>query len=137
MNVLNWSSYVLVFFFPSRGLHTRCALVTGVQTCALPILRVTNCTHNPPRTRARTHHGRGAMYEPPPSPRVSAHRPPLPSKARLPGDRQSRTHEDRKSVVQGKSGSVSGALGGLRIIKTKKRRLSTTILMIQTMTEHN
>src|SRR3546814_5401960 len=29
----------LVFFFSSRRRHTRCALVTGVQTCALPILR--------------------------------------------------------------------------------------------------
>src|SRR3546814_5319164 len=28
---------VLVFFFSSRRRHTRCALVTGVQTCALPI----------------------------------------------------------------------------------------------------
>src|SRR3546814_11294206 len=25
------------FFFSIRGRHTRCALVTGVQTCALPI----------------------------------------------------------------------------------------------------
>src|SRR3546814_6993410 len=30
-----------VFFFSSRRRHTRCALVTGVQTCALPI-------HQPP-----------------------------------------------------------------------------------------
>src|SRR3546814_5462008 len=30
---------VLFFFFSSRRRHTRCALVTGVQTCALPILR--------------------------------------------------------------------------------------------------
>src|SRR3546814_9700019 len=30
--------YLLVFFFfSSRRRHTRCALVTGVQTCALPI----------------------------------------------------------------------------------------------------
>src|SRR3546814_4753108 len=28
----------LFFFFSSRRRHTRCALVTGVQTCALPIL---------------------------------------------------------------------------------------------------
>src|SRR3546814_8926113 len=28
---------VLCFFFSSRRRHTRCALVTGVQTCALPI----------------------------------------------------------------------------------------------------
>src|SRR3546814_5410651 len=26
-----------LFFFSSRRRHTRCALVTGVQTCALPI----------------------------------------------------------------------------------------------------
>src|SRR3546814_7599055 len=30
-----WSWF---FFFSSRRRHTRCALVTGVQTCALPIL---------------------------------------------------------------------------------------------------
>src|SRR3546814_10214774 len=29
----------LFFFFSSRRRHTRCALVTGVQTCALPICR--------------------------------------------------------------------------------------------------
>src|SRR3546814_1350592 len=27
----------VVFYFSSRRRHTRCALVTGVQTCALPI----------------------------------------------------------------------------------------------------
>src|SRR3546814_8850995 len=36
-----WSYANLVvlfcFFFSSRRRHTRCALVTGVQTCALPI----------------------------------------------------------------------------------------------------
>src|SRR3546814_4515263 len=31
--------YVCLFFFSSRRRHTRCALVTGVQTCALPIWR--------------------------------------------------------------------------------------------------
>src|SRR3546814_11681984 len=30
---------VFFFFFSSRRRHTRCALVTGVQTCALPICR--------------------------------------------------------------------------------------------------
>src|SRR3546814_3180754 len=28
---------IICFFFSSRRRHTRCALVTGVQTCALPI----------------------------------------------------------------------------------------------------
>src|SRR3546814_8832044 len=31
---------MVVFFFSSRRRHTSCALVTGVQTCALPILFV-------------------------------------------------------------------------------------------------
>src|SRR3546814_12182629 len=31
---------LVCFFFSSRRRHTRCALVTGVQTCALPILTV-------------------------------------------------------------------------------------------------
>src|SRR3546814_3742048 len=30
-------SFQWYFFFSSRRRHTRCALVTGVQTCALPI----------------------------------------------------------------------------------------------------
>src|SRR3546814_8498221 len=30
---------VVFFSFSSRRRHTRCALVTGVQTCALPIFR--------------------------------------------------------------------------------------------------
>src|SRR3546814_10436032 len=29
--------WFVAFFFPSRRRHTSCALVTGVQTCALPI----------------------------------------------------------------------------------------------------
>src|SRR3546814_10071693 len=33
-------SCVGFFFFSSKLWHTRCALVTGVQTCALPILAV-------------------------------------------------------------------------------------------------
>src|SRR3546814_8964509 len=33
------SLLMLFFFFSSRRRHTRCALVTGVQTCALPIWR--------------------------------------------------------------------------------------------------
>src|SRR3546814_2649094 len=30
-------AFLYLFFFSSRRRHTRCALVTGVQTCALPI----------------------------------------------------------------------------------------------------
>src|SRR3546814_2587389 len=40
--------HILVFFFSSRRRHTRCALVTGVQTCALPISSIVSITsaHN-------------------------------------------------------------------------------------------
>src|SRR3546814_8000227 len=37
MGLLIFTVLCLVFFFSSRRRHTRCALVTGVQTCALPI----------------------------------------------------------------------------------------------------
>src|SRR3546814_11375454 len=33
------------FFFSSRRRHTRCALVTGVQTCALPISGASTVRH--------------------------------------------------------------------------------------------
>src|SRR3546814_3335532 len=35
------------FFFSSRRRHTRCALVTGVQTCALPIYDTPDAMANP------------------------------------------------------------------------------------------
>src|SRR3546814_5402909 len=40
-----WSCcvFVVCFFFSSRRRHTRCALVTGVQTCALPICLSQRC----------------------------------------------------------------------------------------------
>src|SRR3546814_1102964 len=36
-----------LFFCSSRRRHTRCALVTGVQTCALPIFRESDLGLNP------------------------------------------------------------------------------------------
>src|SRR3546814_5922187 len=36
-SVVYWLLVFILFFFSSRRRHTRCALVTGVQTCALPI----------------------------------------------------------------------------------------------------
>src|SRR3546814_6992380 len=37
MTVMCYVVCTVFFFFSSRRRHTRCALVTGVQTCALPI----------------------------------------------------------------------------------------------------
>src|SRR3546814_3410335 len=42
LSVCDWVSV----FFSSRRRHTRCALVTGVQTCALPI---SSMLHGPPQ----------------------------------------------------------------------------------------
>src|SRR3546814_8338683 len=39
-----------MFFFASRRRHTRCALVTGVQTCALPIYAQGDAGTAPSRT---------------------------------------------------------------------------------------
>src|SRR3546814_8766418 len=35
---------IVLFLFSSRRRHTMCALVTGVQTCALPIYGITRLT---------------------------------------------------------------------------------------------
>src|SRR3546814_1733064 len=53
---------MLFFFFSSRRRHTRCALVTGVQTCALPIcagrgFRRPHSRHPLGRTRSSQPHG--------------------------------------------------------------------------------
>src|SRR3546814_7343091 len=54
---------IIVFFFSSRRRHTRCALVTGVQTCALPIYRhparrrIEGRGRRPHRWRARKEDG--------------------------------------------------------------------------------
>src|SRR3546814_2996419 len=37
ISVIFLSLVFFFFFFSRRGLHTSCALVTGVQTCALPV----------------------------------------------------------------------------------------------------
>src|SRR3546814_12936143 len=45
----------MFFFFSSRRRHTRCALVTGVQTCALPISCCSKSLPRPARTTPRRH----------------------------------------------------------------------------------
>src|SRR3546814_16908753 len=46
---------VVFFFFSSRRRHTRCALVTGVQTCALPIWLVATEGEVAERVELHTH----------------------------------------------------------------------------------
>src|SRR3546814_11979468 len=51
------------FFFSSRRRHTRCALVTGVQTCALPILSGIRGRDTKPELVVRKYlHAHGLRY---------------------------------------------------------------------------
>src|SRR3546814_8741805 len=63
---------ILIFFFSSRRRHTSCALVTGVQTCALPISRDRQGGQDPPRPRTRSARPSGPdrVREPPDFPRL-------------------------------------------------------------------
>src|SRR3546814_14133571 len=65
------SSGVGFFFFSSRRRHTRCALVTGVQTCALPIWWPMTCL-----ARALSIWRNGRNSRPGPSNCTTAHRTP-------------------------------------------------------------
>src|SRR3546814_11729942 len=107
------SGMFFFFFFSSRRRHTRCALVTGVQTCALPI-----SGHDGGRRggilQGRSPHSRQNGD-------AGGGRPWL-CQGRAAGNDTLRRRSDRKSVVEGKSVSVRVDLGGSRIIKTKKGR---------------
>src|SRR3546814_18708825 len=95
--------YTILFLFSSRSRHTRCALVTGVQTCALPI-----CQRQPGAPSGRS------MKKSQPIRTAEA---PIayawPST--LEGGSSSPS-TDRQSVVSGKSVSVRVDPGGRRII---------------------
>src|SRR6188768_4464286 len=58
---------IVFFFFSSRRRHTRCRLVTGVQTCALPI---SSHTHLPAVASQRCPVAH-AMHTPPALPHVA------------------------------------------------------------------
>src|SRR3546814_16997978 len=109
-----------VFFLSSRRRHTRCALVTGVQTCALPICLTgayaiaVFCADEPHRVV-------GARQGSPLVVGCSQQGNYLASDAlALAGTTNQIVYLDRKSVVKGKSVSVRVDLGGRRIIKKKK-----------------
>src|SRR3546814_10003257 len=105
------------FFFSSRRRHTRCALVTGVQSVLFRSVRVLlqldvavlPVLDEAERTRAD---------------RMLAHvarRDMAGIDARESRREQVDEGRDRKSVVEGKSVSVRVDLGGRRIIKKKNK----------------
>src|SRR3546814_19615310 len=124
----------MLFFFSSRRRHTRCALVTGVQTCALPIFPPAGRGHRADCAAAVAGAGRNRPARAAPSRPAGD-----PAGGRLAGDSRrklygwrraaalSRTgpralahRGDRKRVEEGTKGSVGEGLGGRLIIKKKK-----------------
>src|SRR3546814_12197933 len=117
--------FCTVVFFSSIRRHTRCALVTGVQTCArpvFPLLRLLRPLHGT-RSRLSPTAPRGASDPPP-------RRLPLPAFADKTRATMSEPlisfQHDRKSVVQGKSVPVRVDLGGRSLIKKNSRYTRTT-----------
>src|SRR3546814_17217513 len=71
---------IFVFFFSSRRRHTRCALVTGVQTCALPILLRQWCYGNATREATPSYAGNTGRAAGQSPARKNPHRYPLTSR---------------------------------------------------------
>src|SRR3546814_19155649 len=138
VTLLYFFIFCFVFFFSSRRRHTRCALVTGVQTCALPISAPCNQIGRRSARRSRANvqvdGAVTAIGRPDQPARIAAQRydarfvlRPLmvvkdkPTRHRLPVafrlDGLVGKPADRKSVVWGTGGAVSGYLGGGRLTK--------------------
>src|SRR3546814_19219380 len=115
--------FVVCLFFSSRRRHTRCALVTGVQTCALPIysccilIYVPVPRWLPPCRACRIGQGRRQAY----FRRIGRRQSDFPCDA-LRRVIALDSSSDRKSVVSGKSVSVRVDLGGGRIVKKTKKK---------------
>src|SRR3546814_19160661 len=149
------SSFCCCFFFSSRRRHTRCALVTGVQTCALPIFRpVERHDETAESQQIPGESGRQAFAEPA-FLRIAQHRVRLVPrvdaiavtrlfaktdaavaalvedvKAHEPAEIEPviylrRSAIDRKSVVSGMSVSVRVRLVGRHIAKKKNNKNNT------------
>src|SRR3546814_6332907 len=98
----------MMFLFSSRRRHTRCALVTGVQTCALPI-----CAHG--RRRAGAH--RHSRARAPGRPRLAGR-----------GQRAAQLRRSRRA-------DAAGAEMINEFRRARRRKAADTILVTDTMTE--
>src|SRR3546814_13517546 len=123
----------ILFFVSSRRRHTRCALVTGVQTCALPISKNSVKTLEIPGNRGWMVISLGEVDRQPQGYRAGTRRCDraaawacLRQRAGVRARRRGQTarqgpDRDRKRVVSGKSVSVRVDIGGRRIIRKKKQ----------------
>src|SRR3546814_7732825 len=101
--------FIIFFFFSSRRRHTRCALVTGVQTCALPISLALSWLAGVGECGSLVNGAGG---------RDTKEMMRIRTRSDI-ADAVFRG-KDRKSVVKGKSVSVRVDLGGSSIIKKKQ-----------------
>src|SRR3546814_20383282 len=125
--------YLFFFFFSSRRRHTRCALMTGVQTCALPIsvAAIAPCDTNRLRTPRflayreytasmripKRAEGSVSIFLPRPQ-AAGATVVPLHRTLRF-GPSIPSASADRTRVASGKSMEVRVDLGVRRIVKNK------------------
>src|SRR3546814_10411064 len=102
-----------MFFFSSRRRHTRCALVTGVQTCALPIWA---------SPQARAHRRWNCRCHSSCDPRLQAaalDRKPSPAK-------RPSASSSKSKPSPGASGSFSSPSTTSSCVSTRWRKLSTS-----------
>src|SRR3546814_15117476 len=111
---------IVVFFFSSRRRHTRCALVTGVQTCALPISEPMRFPM--PNTRAVLERLSGGKVFAKLDLRSGFHQVPLEPTAR---HLTAFATEIGRASCREKSVSVRVDLGGRRIIKKNKASVTS------------
>src|SRR3546814_19180098 len=109
------------FFFSSRRRHTRCALVTGVQTCALPIYK--DGKENPAFVLNQQTYREAHI--------VVAQENFGCGSSREHAVWALRDYGDRKSVEWGTSVSVRVGLGGRRILKNKQINNLKTLIDIE------
>src|SRR3546814_3423743 len=112
------------FFFSSRRRHTRCALVTVVQTCALPIYSFELARAATPAPAAGD--ATADITAPVAAAESEDDSAAVPVWILAVG---AIVLVDRKSVVSGKSVSVRVDLGGRRIIKKKPNTTRHSTLM--------
>src|SRR3546814_7064267 len=105
-----------VFFFSSRRRHTRCALVPGVQTCALPILSSTMQVRGIPLQLRRVYPVVDAAF-----PQLSRERPELPHL------RQRRLHQRERDPEAVRRLQRQGVGGGGDLCLANQDRKSTRL----------